>query len=621
MATITLYSGKINQMSSLINKAKTSVKSYKSDLKSLKSKVLSIDESICDVDDVISSIKSSTKTQEDKIETLENLKQDINDFISDVVRIDGDAADAINKSKDDFYDKYEYLKPECEKSGWEKFKDGCKKVGEWCKEHWKEILAIAVVITGVVLCFVPGLNWLGSGILIGSLKGALSGGLIGGLSSWASGGSFWEGFKDGVVTGAIFGGVFGGLGAAGEFLGNAKAVSLLANGKWLGKSCSFAKTVGTVAKASGAITFVMGGFDTLALGSKILFGDNWFSDFNAALHESSIYNITQTTIASVAVFTGGMNSGFNKAANSAGVKPSCFVAGTLVMAVAGMVAIEKIKSGDKVISTDPETMETSPKTVLETYIREVTTLVHLTVNGEEIVTTVDLPFYVKNQGFIKAGELIVGDELLDVNGNVLLVEKFNVELTDEPVTVYNFQVEGFHTYHVGCFYVLVHNADYNQSPKEIMAEHTKGLDTREHPSKYKQISAKEKSRLESKVRDRTITKDEYKKLEWNKKISARRQDAVNEFWDQEQIRLQKGENGTRNWSPQQKADILNGKRPTYNGKTIQGHHTYSVSKYPHLSGNSEVIYPATFNEHLKGWHGGNFRNSLPGEPIKTIIDF
>ena len=459
MATITLYSGKINQMSSLINKAKTSVKSYKSDLKSLKSKVLSIDESICDVDDVISSIKSSTKTQEDKIETLENLKQDINDFISDVVRIDGDAADAINKSKDDFYDKYEYLKPECEKSGWEKFKDGCKKVGEWCKEHWKEILAIAVVITGVVLCFVPGLNWLGSGILIGSLKGALSGGLIGGLSSWASGGSFWEGFKDGVVTGAIFGGVFGGLGAAGEFLGNAKAVSLLANGKWLGKSCSFAKTVGTVAKASGAITFVMGGFDTLALGSKILFGDNWFSDFNAALHESSIYNVAQTTIAGVAVFTGGMNSGFNKAANSAGVKPSCFVAGTLVMAVAGMVAIETIKSGDKVISTDPETMETSPKTVLETYIREVTTLVHLTVNGEEIVTTVDHPFYVKNQGFIKAGELIVGDELLDVNGNVLLVENFDVELTDEPVKVYNFKVEDFHTYFVGNCKIWVHNND------------------------------------------------------------------------------------------------------------------------------------------------------------------
>ena len=459
MATITLYSGKINQMSSLINKAKTSVKSYKSDLKSLKSKVLSIDESICDVDDVISSIKSSTKMQEDKIETLENLKQDINDFISDVVRIDGDAAEAINKSKDDFYNKYEYLTPECEKSGWEKFKDGCKKVGEWCKEHWKEILAIAVVITGVVLCFVPGLNWLGSGILIGSLKGALSGGLIGGLSSWASGGSFWEGFKDGVVTGAIFGGVFGGLGAAGEFLGNAKAVSLLANGKWLGKSCSFAKTVGTVAKASGAITFVMGGFDTLALGSKILFGDNWFSDFNAALHESSIYNVAQTTIASVAVFTGGMNSGFNKAANSAGVKPSCFVAGTLVMAVAGMVAIEKIKSGDKVISTDPETFETAEKTVLETYIREVNKLVHLTINGEEIITTFDHPFYVRERGFVNACELWVGAQLLDVNNNILVVGNTRLELAKNPVKVYNFQVEDYHTYYVGENGVWVHNAN------------------------------------------------------------------------------------------------------------------------------------------------------------------
>ena len=82
------------------------------------------------------------------------------------------------------------------------------------------------------------------------------------------------------------------------------------------------------------------------------------------------------------------------------------------------------------------------------------------INGEEIVTTVDHPFYVKNQGFIKAGELIVVDELLDVNGNVLLVENFDVELTEEPVKVYNFQVEDFHTYYAGEFRILVHNADY-----------------------------------------------------------------------------------------------------------------------------------------------------------------
>ena len=151
MATITLYSGKINQMPSLINEAKKSVKDYKTELNRLKSKVMKIDSSICNVDDLINSVKTSTETQKDKIESLDKLKDKVNDFISDVVRIDGDAAEAINKSKDDFYDEYYYLKPECEKSNWEKFKDGCKKVGEWCKEHWKEILITVTIVIGAVL--------------------------------------------------------------------------------------------------------------------------------------------------------------------------------------------------------------------------------------------------------------------------------------------------------------------------------------------------------------------------------------------------------------------------------------------------------------------------------------
>ena len=39
------------------------------------------------------------------------------------------------------------------------------------------------------------------------------------------------------------------------------------------------------------------------------------------------------------------------------------------------------------------------------------------------------------------------------------------------------------------------------------------------------------------------------------------------------------------------------------------------------SNKGEVIYPATINEHINGWHGGNFRNSLPGELIVDIHDF
>ena len=89
----------------------------------------------------------------------------------------------------------------------------------------------------------------------------------------------------------------------------------------------------------------------------------------------------------------------------------------------------------------------------------------MVINGEEIITTETHPFFVKNQGFIKAGELIVGDELLDVNGNVLLVENFDVEFTDKPVKVYNFQVEDFHTYHVSGLAILVHNANDYANPR------------------------------------------------------------------------------------------------------------------------------------------------------------
>ena len=82
----------------------------------------------------------------------------------------------------------------------------------------------------------------------------------------------------------------------------------------------------------------------------------------------------------------------------------------------------------------------------------------MAINGEEIVTTETHPFYVNDRGFVNEGELAIGDELLDSNCNVILVENFDVELTGKPVTVYNFQVEDYHTYHVSSFGVLVHNA-------------------------------------------------------------------------------------------------------------------------------------------------------------------
>mgnify|MGYP000316215595 FL=1 len=66
----------------------------------------------------------------------------------------------------------------------------------------------------------------------------------------------------------------------------------------------------------------------------------------------------------------------------------------------------------------------------------------------------------KGKGFVNAGELWVGTQLLDVNNNILVVENTRLELVKNPVKVYNFQVEDYHTYHVGENEVWVHNADY-----------------------------------------------------------------------------------------------------------------------------------------------------------------
>ena len=127
--------------------------------------------------------------------------------------------------------------------------------------------------------------------------------------------------------------------------------------------------------------------------------------------------------------------------------------------------------------------------------------------------------------------------------------------------------------------------------------------------------------LSQKISNRTITREEYELYDWNKRFNQRRSEGIKSFWREERLRLTRGESGTRNWTKEQRQDILNGNRAKFNNDTLHGHHAYSASKYPHLANKHEVIYPATRNEHFKGWHGGNWKNSLPGKRINMINDF
>ena len=89
--------------------------------------------------------------------------------------------------------------------------------------------------------------------------------------------------------------------------------------------------------------------------------------------------------------------------------------------------------------------------------REVNELIYLTVDEEEIITTEKHPFYVKDRGFVSAGKLKPGDEVLLSDGTTAKIRKVEEHHLETPVCVYNFEVEELHTYLVGAKGIVVHN--------------------------------------------------------------------------------------------------------------------------------------------------------------------
>ena len=171
--------------------------------------------------------------------------------------------------------------------------------------------------------------------------------------------------------------------------------------------------------------------------------------------------------ARLAIFKAGFTKGMKN--------PICFVAGTMILTAMGLKAMETIQAGDQVIATNPDTFQTGEKKVVETYINKTTCIVKIIIQNEVICTTMNHPFYVKGQGFLAAGKLSMGDEIMNASGGSYPVEC--VELEEKQETVYNFQVEDYHTYYVGENSVLVHNdcpegGSETSSPYELEATHS-----------------------------------------------------------------------------------------------------------------------------------------------------
>ena len=123
----------------------------------------------------------------------------------------------------------------------------------------------------------------------------------------------------------------------------------------------------------------------------------------------------------------------------------------------------------------------------DAYITHPVSYTHLDVYKRQVIeTTAEHPFYVEGRGFINAGDLKAGDEVRTADGSTAAVESFESITPDEPIKVYNFEVEDFHTYYVSEQKVLVHNTCAT-TKKNVTTHKGKSGDTEYVVGAYKDV--------------------------------------------------------------------------------------------------------------------------------------
>ena len=420
--------------------------------KAIKTETYNLSGGIGNLQGALDEINTRIAAEEERKNNADTIRKKTNDFLDLAIRVDNQVSALVNKNQDEFYRLNPWLKPpvpESEKPWYEKawnwlcetgeaiyegvnnaltwIKDTAKKAWdglvEFYEEHKKAIATVLMVVAAIaVIVLVPGgglLATMALGAAWGTLGGAIIGGVSGGLQSVANGESFWKGAEEGAfsgaISGAIAGAAFAGIGFAGQALG--KTINCLSG---------LGKTVKAVSTVSKTISIGMGAFDTLALADQVIDpNNNFIYNLNQKAHSSSVYNAAQMGIGVLAAFTGGM---------------------TKTM---------ELRPGDIVYSTDIATMSISKNTITESYVKEATELVHISIKGEIITSTLEHPFLVKNKGFVCAKDLWVGAELIDINECAITVLK--IEFEKAVIPVYNIRIDGNHTFYVGKSCVLVHN--------------------------------------------------------------------------------------------------------------------------------------------------------------------
>ena len=155
------------------------------------------------------------------------------------------------------------------------------------------------------------------------------------------------------------------------------------------------------------------------------------------------------------------------------VKTSCFAAGTIVHTETGLRPIEDVQVGDLVWSEDVLTGELALHRVLQTIVTPQQPVLDVVIddgqgNEESVRVTFEHPFWT-HRGWVGARYLRPADGVMRRSGawsHVVVVRDVS-----ERLTVYNFEVQGFHTYFVGTQGALVHNQCVNLAAHEAAGGH------------------------------------------------------------------------------------------------------------------------------------------------------
>ncbi|OJE17824.1 hypothetical protein A9490_13685 [Bacillus thuringiensis] len=143
-----------------------------------------------------------------------------------------------------------------------------------------------------------------------------------------------------------------------------------------------------------------------------------------------------------------------------------FVAGTLILTDKGKIPIDRINIGQKVNTKNPLSNQEFLEKVTSINQSHSTNLYSLIVDNVEIKCTENHLFWVKDKGWTKAKQTLIGDKLISRDGSPLEINK--VEKCNEENIVYDFTINGYSTYFVSELEIHTHSGSSKSAQPHLV---------------------------------------------------------------------------------------------------------------------------------------------------------